>query len=126
MKDILKYGAIAAGAYLLYQQLFGKPAAAATTTPATTTTTPATTTTTTTTPAPNPTTRQLLMAATNNAATKNFHEWNWFYNSVRGIQPKAPEEYGMGDGLRLISVDEYLAALSTGGLSGLGGNWRRA
>jgi hypothetical protein len=117
MRELLKWGAMAAGAYLIYQQLTGGASAFPSGTPATEpATTPALP------PVINATTRQLLVQATGGGAPRSFHQWNWHYAlpSVRGVQGPAPESVGMGDGVRTISVDEYLAAIGGAGLSGWG------
>lgn len=122
MKELLKWGALAAAAYIVYQQLTGANAAA-TQTPGTaanqpTSTNPPVTTT------PAASTRQLLLAAAGSTAA-SFHQWNFAYRSIYPTATTpAPEAVGMGDGTAAIDVDTYLAAIARVGLSGIVRRWR--
>jgi hypothetical protein len=147
VKDVLKYGALAAAAYMVYRYV-SQSASAASADPATTTTQQTATQTTTIGPAATQpattqqpaavtqptqaqvTTRGLLLAASSGdpaivSGTANYHVWGFYYNQVRGVPAPAPENVAMGDGMRRITVDEFLAAIATAGMSGLRGNFVR-
>lgn len=120
MKELLKWGALAAAAYIVYQQLTGANAAAAqpSGSPANQ---PASTNPPVTTAA---STRQLLLAAAGTTAA-SFHQWNFAYRSIYpSAATPAPEAVGMGDGTAAIDVDTYLAAIARVGLSGIVRRWR--
>ena len=124
MNSALKWGLIAGGVYLLFRDqinflLTGTTADA---TPATTTsTTPAT-------PAATPeasaslaTVKEKMRQA---AATDVFFanglgtwdHWNYYYSQFRGVDAPGPAD---GDHDRKISLDEFIAPITSQGLSGL-------
>lgn len=123
MNTVLKVGLFGAAAYLLYEHFYGGQAA----TPATAPAIPAPTS------AAATQTQSLMLAAASkdpayvsNGGRMSLYQWGFYYSYVRGIQAPAAADLGYADGSTLISLDEYMAALTARGLSGIRGRrWTR-
>jgi hypothetical protein len=137
MNNVIKYAALGLGGYFLLQKLLPTLQPASSTAPATTgggstsgnQETKSTETKSTVKPAPPPTTTDLQLkqaAAAEQWAhlakgkQLNFHQWNWYRREYApALATPSPEDVGMGDGTKLITAEEYHAALKAGGLAGL-------
>lgn len=128
MNTFVKVGMIGGAAWYLFHEnleamfpgVFGKTSSSTTNTPAatTTSTTPVQTGTI---PASSNTTRSLLAAAAQkhaavaqNGMFDGYH-WAFMYREVRGVDPALT----LADPARLMTLDEFMAALGGAGLSGV-------
>ena len=50
----------------------------------------------------------------------NFHEWNYIFNTATGRFGPAPQDVAMGDGNNKIGLDQWITAVGSVGVSGLG------
>lgn len=130
MNNIIKYGAIAVGAYLLYENFIAPKTIVNTNSVGSNGQTS-----TVTGSSPNPvnntsaniTTRDAMIKAIaklgRQDGTLNIDEWNYIYNQVTGKTPPAPEDWGfMGDTRATkIWLDNYLPIAAKGGFSGISG-----
>ena len=116
MNDLIKYGLLGVGGYLLYQHFGGAAAIPAVATPVAPSSTIA----------PSVDLRPLMIAkaaALGFPAGSLLNTWQWdtIYQQVRGIPGPTAAQIGQADPTKLISVDEFLAGAGASGFSGLSG-----
>jgi hypothetical protein len=121
MSDIIKYGALALGAYLLYNKLMGDTTVATAVLPQTPeavgtplqNTVP-------TTQSSAPAIRDILLSTATRAGNpgpNSFDVWNWYYAQVRGVSgpPWEATNASQQDRSYQYTVDEYLALIVPNG-----------
>lgn len=128
LNDLIRYGAIAAGGYLLYKYMTGGSldltalfggvvgkGQTASTTPGVSTITAA---------AQQATKTMMLQWAAGDSTTAKVNgvivatmeQWNWIYNHIRGVQPKITNPYPTG---YKMDIDQWWALAAATGLAGL-------
>ncbi len=127
MNNVLKYGLLAIGGYLLWNKFGDQFAGIIPGTPAATgTPLQNTVPTTVTTASP---IRQLILdkvKANGEASPLSYDQWNWYYAAVRGVPGPSWEDAigGTHDRSWKMTVDEYLALVAAKGFSGAGSGSR--
>ena len=122
MSDLLKYGALALGAYFLYSK-FGSSLAGVIPQTPNATGTPAQNTVPTSPSGATPIRSLILGAATKNGepGPNSFDVWNYYYQAVRGVSgpPWEATEASKLDRSYKYTVDEYLALTVPKGFGGI-------
>jgi hypothetical protein len=122
MNDLLKFGLIAAGAYMLYEYFYGSTSTstAASTTSGTTTAQQQVNT-----QVATQTLQKIMndMTANNDDPTQyhSVYQWNYYYQRARGVNGPDPNTLFPGaNPSKLYSIQEWWTAMNGAGFSGFG------